>query len=229
MGHQQTMRRFARWHIWLGWLVGVPILMWTVSGLIMVIQPIETVRGSDLRVELPPVEAQGLVLPRLSGPVRSVTLQNFVDGAGWIVVEGDGGRFRYSARDGSLYNPVSEDDAREIARASFAGEAALESVTYFPADAVPLDFRAPVNVWQAHFADDTNLYINAQTGEVQALRTRWWRTYDFFWGLHIMDLETRDLEGQAPFNHWVLVLFAALGVVGSLIGCVLMFRRRKAR
>ncbi|GGD54781.1 hypothetical protein GRI62_03895 [Erythrobacter arachoides] len=223
------MRRFARWHIWLGWLVGLPIVMWTVSGLVMIIQPIESVRGSDRRLELPPVAADGLVLPQLTGPVRSVTLQNFVDGAGWIVVEDDGGRYRYSASDGSLYNPVGETAAREIAQATFTGDAALEGMTYFPADEVPRDFRNPVNVWQARFADDTNLYINAQTGEVQAVRTGWWRIYDFFWGLHIMDLETRDLEGQAPFNHWVLVVFAALSVAGSLIGCTLMFRRRKAK
>jgi hypothetical protein len=218
------MRLFAKWHIWLAWLTGVPILMWTVSGLVMIARPIETVRGEDLRAELPPIPTEQLVLPTLAGPVQSVTLQNFVDGPSWIVVEENGGRFRYSASDGSLYNPVTETGAREIADAFFMGDAALESVTYFPADSVPLDFRAPVNVWQAHFADDTNLYINAQTGEVQAVRTGWWRVYDFFWGLHIMDLETRD-----NFNHPTLVVFAALGVLGSFLGCVLMFRRRKAR
>jgi hypothetical protein len=43
-------------------------------------------------------------------------------------------------------------------------------------------------------------------------------------GLHIMDLETRD-----NFNHPTLIVFAALGVLGSLLGTILMFRRRKAR
>ena len=221
---QRIMRLFAKWHIWLAWLTGVPILMWTVSGLVMVAQPIESVRGENLRAQLPPVPTDQLVLPQFNGPVQSVTLQNFVDGPGWIVVEDDGGRYRYSATDGSLYNPVSLEGASEIAEAFYAGDAALEEVTYFPADSVPLDFRNPVNVWQAHFADDTNLYINAQTGEVQAVRTGWWRVYDFFWGLHIMDLQTRD-----DFNHPTLLVFAALAVLGSLLGCVLMFRRRKAR
>ncbi len=224
MAKQKIMQKFARWHIWLAWFTGVPILMWTLSGLIMIIQPIETVRGENLRAQLPPVATEELVLPALSGPVRSITLQNFVDGPGWIVVEDDGGRYRYSASDGRLYNPVTEGQARAIALAYFTGDAALESVTFYPADSVPLDFRAPVNVWQAHFADDTNLYINSQTGEVQAVRTGWRRVYDFFWGLHIMDLQTRE-----DFNHPTLIVFAALGVLGSLLGCVLMFRRRKAK
>ena len=52
MGNQSVMQRFAKWHIWLGWLVGFPILMWTVTGLVMVIKPIEEVRGNHLRKAL---------------------------------------------------------------------------------------------------------------------------------------------------------------------------------
>ncbi len=224
MAQQQIMRRLARWHIWLAWLTGFPILMWTVSGLVMTVYPIEEVRGSHLRSEMPALESEALVLPNISGPVRSISLQRFPDGPGWIVVEEDGGRYRYSPVDGRLYNPVLEADARAIAEAAFAGDAALESVTYFPGDEAPLDLRTPVNSWQAHFADGTNLYIHTQTGEVLAVRTPWWRVYDFMWGLHIMDLETRE-----DFNHPILQIFAGLGVLGALLGCVLMFRRRKAR
>ena len=49
------MRRFAKWHIWLGWLTGVPLVLWCVSGLVMVARPIEEVRGDHLRRELGPV------------------------------------------------------------------------------------------------------------------------------------------------------------------------------
>lgn len=224
MGHQKIMRRFAKWHIWLGWLVGVPVLMWTVTGLIMVWHPIEYVRGNHLTAEMPPIETQALVMPRLNGPVRSVTLESLPDGPGWIVVEENGARFRYSPEDGRLYNPVLETDAREIAEAAYAGDAELETVTYFPADTAPMDLRTPVNSWQARFADDTHVYIHAQTGEVLALRSGWWRVFDFVWGLHIMDLETRE-----DTSHPILIIFAALGVAGSLLGCILMFRRRKAK
>jgi len=44
------------------------------------------------------------------------------------------------------------------------------------------------------------------------------------WGLHIMDLRTRE-----DTSHPILILFAALGVFASILGCILMFRRRKAR
>ncbi len=117
--------------------------MWTVTGLIMVWHPIEYVRGDHLRNEVPVVSTELLIMPQLPPSVRSVTLQGFADGPGWIVVEEDGGRYRYSAADGRLYNPVLEEGAREIATATYAGEAALEAVTYFPADASPMDLRTP--------------------------------------------------------------------------------------
>ena len=40
--------RLRRWHIWLGWIVGIPMLVWTLSGLVMVARPIEEVRGEHL-------------------------------------------------------------------------------------------------------------------------------------------------------------------------------------
>ena len=54
MARQRMMIRFARWHIWLGWLVGVPLLLWTMSGVVMVARPIEEVRGDHLRIEREP-------------------------------------------------------------------------------------------------------------------------------------------------------------------------------
>lgn len=220
----RIMQLFARWHIWLGWLVGVPILGWTVTGLVMALYPIEDVRGEHLRAEVAVVDTAGLIFPDRLGPVTEAKLIAQLDGPAWIVTEPDGGRYRYSARDGSLIPPLIEDEARRVALAAWTGNAALESVTYFPGDISPPDLRAPFAAWQAHFADGSNLYMRADTGEVLAVRTGWWRVYDFMWGLHIMDLQTRE-----DTSHPILLIFAALAVLGSLLGCALLFRRRKAR
>ena len=79
-------------------------------------------------------------------------------------------------------------------------------------------------MWRAEYADGTRVYIGRASGEVLAVRTRFWRIFDFMWGLHIMDLQTRE-----DTSHPILILFAALGTVGSLLGILLLFRRRKAR
>lgn len=228
MNIARIMQRLAKWHIWLGWLVAVPLVMWTLSGLVMALKPIEETRGESLQAAAPPLREFGvdLVLPRVAPQdvIAGMRLVQQADGPVWLVETEAGGTYRYSAHDGSLVPPIIESEARAIARASWGGDAALESVTYFPADSSPADLRAGIDTWQAHFADGTNLYIRADSGEVLALRTGWWRFYDTMWGLHIMDLETRE-----DTSHPILILFAALALGASLLGCALLFRRRKAR
>ena len=51
MARFTAMHRFARWHIWLGWLAAIPLLLWTVSGLELTLRPIDEVRG-EIAAEL---------------------------------------------------------------------------------------------------------------------------------------------------------------------------------
>jgi hypothetical protein len=219
------MQRFARWHIWLGWLVGVPILMWTVTGLFMVARPIEEVRGDRLRAAHSSIDPASLRFPATIGePIHEARLVAQPGGPAWIVTAADGQRLRYSATTGAAAPPVIEAEARRIAEAAYAGDARLEGATYYPAGEAPTEARTAGAAWQARFADGTHVYVDDATGEVLALRTGQWRLYDVMWGLHIMDLETRD-----DTHHPILVLFAALAVLGALLGCTLLFRRRRAR
>ena len=229
MAQQRVMQRFAKWHIWLGWLVGLPVLMWTVTGLIMVIKPIDEVRGNH---RLVPQEEQPLpkdtnisvTLPSEStAPVRSVTTQVERGETVTRITYMDGASERFRP-DGRKMSSLSEIEARMIVEQGIVGGDQVVSATRFDADTVPFDFRRPIPVWQIALADGTHVYVGTETGTIEAVRTEWWRTFDFVWGLHIMDLETRE-----DTSHPILILFAGLGVIGSLLGCILMFRRRKAR
>ena len=219
------MRRFARWHIWLGWLVGFPILMWAVTGLVMVWRPIEEVRGEHLRAPHAALDPAAIAFPKTIGePIHEARLVAQPAGPAWIVTAADGARWRYSARTGTALPPVVEPEARRLAAAAYAGKARLTGTTYFPAGEAPLEARTAGAAWQARFADGTHVYLDDATGEVLALRTDQWRLYDVMWGLHIMDLQTRE-----DTHHPILLLFAALAAIGATLGCILLFRRRKAR
>ena len=229
MAGQRAMRLFAKWHIWLGWLVGVPILMWTVTGLVMVAKPIEEVRGNHLRKDVPeqalPRDTNIAVsLPSDStAPVRSVTTQVERGDVVTRITYMDGTSDRFRA-DGSIISPLSEIEARMIVEEAIVGGDSVVAATRFATAEVPFDFRREMPVWQVVLKDGTHVYVGTETGRVEAVRTRWWRVFDFMWGLHIMDLETRE-----DTSHPLLIGFAALGVIGSLLGCILMFRRRRAR
>jgi len=219
-------RMVMRWHVWLGWLVGVPLLLWTASGLFMASFPIDTVRGEHLKAEAPALPGFRPVVPILEGrPVQTLTLSQQAGTLVWLVDYADGGKRRADARTGALLPSVSAREAALLARAAFAGKAELAAVTRFSADNAPLELRRPRPSWQARFADDTHIYIDAETGAVLVTRSALWRAFDFMWGLHIMDLQTRE-----DTNHPILIGFAALAVISILIGiCLLPLRRANGR
>ncbi|MCT2559113.1 PepSY domain-containing protein [Tsuneonella sp. YG55] len=224
------MQRYARWHIWLGWLIAVPFLLWTVSGVLMVVRPIEEVRGTHLRIEpdqRPALEGSPRPIPfpvDTAPPV--VEMRSFVQRgrAVTLVTASNGLVSRYDATTGEPIPALSEQEAREAIATSIRGGDKITAMRSFEPDETPFDFRRPSPVWQATLEDGTFVYINRASGEIEAVRTRWWRFYDFMWGLHIMDLQTRE----QPHNP-LTVTFGILAIFGSLLGTVLLFRRRKAR
>ncbi|BDI61462.1 hypothetical protein MACH05_20220 [Qipengyuania nanhaisediminis] len=220
------MLKLAKWHIWLGWLVGVPIIMWTATGLFMVAKPIEEVRGNHLRL---PVDEAPLVLddsPLATSEAQlremRVTMQ---DGrAVAFLTTLDGITTRVDVASGDPIPALDAAAARALVARRIVGGDAVRSIRLFEADEVPFDFRRPVPVWQVVLEDGAHVYVGRDTGQIEAVRTRWWRWFDVMWGLHIMDLSERE-----DTSHPILITFAALSLVGALFGCILMFRRRKAR
>lgn len=220
-------RDFFKWHIWLGWLVGVPLILWTASGLFMVSRPIEEVRGAHLRAEAesPILSYENIVLFADNGnDVTGAKLVQQAEMPVWIVTYTSGATARYSATSGAGLPPVTRSTAREVAERLYLPEEDIVSIRFFAADASPADLRREIPSWQVRFADGTNIYINADTGETLAVRTRFWRAFDFMWGLHIMDLQTRE-----DTSHPILIGSAALALLGSIIGFVMLFTRRRKK
>lgn len=221
-------RAFYKLHLWLGWLIGIPLLLWTVSGLWMVARPIEEVRGTHLRAEPARLVLPAKVIaPQSNGrPILSAKLEQRPWGAQWTIDYADGGVGRFDPVTGRYLKRLSLLEARQIAQVSFAGEAKLEALRFIPADKNPLDLRRDRPAWQAAFDDGTNLYVDADSGSVLAVRSRQWRLFDFMWGLHIMDLQTRE-----DTHHPILIIMATLAGLGTIFGLILLplASRRKSK
>ena len=225
----KTRQRLRRWHIWLGWIVGLPVLFWTLSGLVMVARPIETVRGEGLIAEAPALPS-GLaaVAPAIGPrPVASLRLEPRPDGPKWLIRYADGGARLADARTGRLLPPPAAAEAARIVETRYTGQARISAVDRTAAEAPPLDFRRKVAAWRVTMSDGTRFYLDAATGEILARRTSWWRFYDLMWGLHIMDLNTRE-DAHNP----LLIGFGALALVTTLLALVMLpltLRRRRRR
>ena len=219
--------RLRRWHIWLGWIVGIPMLLWTVSGVVMVLKPIEEVRGEQLMTAPQPMRFTGpLVTPALVGvPLKSVSLQQRADGPRWAIALEDGTTRLANPLSGALLPPLNAAAAAREVMVRYTGTATVAAVTRTDRDHPPLDLRRPVAAWQVRMSDGTRFYVDAGSGEVVARRTGWWRFYDFMWGLHIMDPAGRE----DTHNPWIIAfaLVSTLTVVLALILLPLTLRRSR--
>ncbi len=218
-------RTLHKWHIWLGWLVGVPLILWTASGLFMVVRPIEEVRGEHLRAEPLMLTAINPVAPLLSGrPVEKLTLEQRASGPVWVIQYPGGDLRRADPATGALLPKIGAPEAAALADSYYAGKTRQVSARKFVADKAPLDLRRDRPSWQVNYADGTRLYIDEDTGGLLALRTDQWRVFDFMWGLHIMDLQTRE-----DTHHPILILFATLALVTLLLAFWMLIARQRRR
>lgn len=233
------MRRFLfRAHIWLGWVVGLQLLFWTLSGLVMTAMPIAEVRGEHLRAvaSAPPLSrASGLLPPeallaRAGADGDTLTLRWLGTRPVWELRTAGLPARLFDARTGA---PMRLDGPAiaALARARYAGEGRLATVAPVDPAAVPLEFRRDSPAWVATFddAEGTRFYLDAGSGELLAVRTDRWRLFDLMWGLHIM-----DVRGREDMNHPLLVGMAGLALVMVAGGLVLLGwrawpgRRRRA-
>ena len=210
-----------RWHMWLGWLVAVPMLFWTVSGFVMVARPNAEVRGAALLREPPLLSLPApAIAPSLEGlRVAGVSLEPRVGGPRWVVrLAGKPERSRLAdPATGRLLPRLGAAEAQAEVLSRYTGTARLLAVTRVDPAHPPLELNRPLDAWQVRMDDGTHFYVDAGSGEVVARRTRFWRVYDFMWGLHIMDLQER----RQTHNPWV-VAFALLALVMTLMALVLL-------
>jgi hypothetical protein len=207
--------------MWLGWLVGVPVLFWTVSGFVMVARPIEEVRGTALLRERPPLALSApAIAPTLEGlPVSSLALEPRAAGPRWVIhLAGEPERSRLAdPATGRLLGLVGAAEAQREVMSRYTGKAQVAAVNRVNPESPPMDLNRRMAGWQVVMDDGTHFYVDSGSGEVVARRTRFWRVYDFMWGLHIMDLQGR----KQTHNPWV-VTFSLLAVVMTLMALTLL-------
>lgn len=229
--------RVRKLHLWFGIVIGAQLGLWLISGLFMTLFPIEQVRGDHLKAssELVSISSQTDLLPLktiLSGyddTVNGMRLK-VVDGqASWIIRTNNEKDLLVDARTGEALSPLSEDIARRIANGIYIGKGEMVSAELV--DTPPREYGRPGPVWRVDYSkpQGATLYVDATTGDVKAVRTGLWRTFDFMWGLHIMDWSNRE-----NFNSWWIKMTASLAVLFFISGLILvflktglMFRRRQ--
>ena len=211
-----------RIHRWLAMLIGVQVLAWIVGGLYFSVLPIETIRGEHLLTPAEDLDAGVLrsgVLPSHwdlgAEPITEASIQNDPDGP-ILVVTASSTTFAIDLSTGERRPPLTSTQAAAIASRRFAETAKVDSVTRLTDVESDHEYRGrPLPVYQVRFdhASGARIYVAEATGQVIAIRTDYWRIFDFLWMLHIMDYDSRD-----NFNHWLLILAASVALIAAVAG-----------
>ncbi len=212
-----------RIHKWLGLLIGIQFLLWMASGTLMSLLDSEKVAGTLSR--MPKVAspawphdalAPDTVLAAQATPVRTLA-------TGWLLGKPV---FRLSSSSGTrLIEAVTGQvlvidagKARALALSSYAGPGDPGTPRLLGRTSEARKHKG--NVWAIDFsdADETAVYVAADTGAIVAHRNSTWRLFDFFWMLHIMDYwEREDFNNPLLIGSGIGGLWLALSGIWLLI------------
>ncbi len=220
-----------RTHKWIGLIIGVQALLWMISGLYMVVVPLDVIHGDHLAHvyadPLKPLAAridQRVLTERYPG-ITSVRLKTMLNKEVFEIRQGKQAAL-IDATTGNKISPIDSETVRRLAGQAYTGDAAIRAIEWVTKAPSEVGAR-PVPLWAVHYDEigKTTLYFSPHTGELLTRRHELWRWFDFLWMLHIMDYDTRD-----DVNNTLLRVAAATGLAFALSGIWLLlysFSRRK--
>lgn len=231
-----TTYRFRRFHRYMGVVVGIQILFWTLSGLYFSWFDLDEIHGDHNRAPRAPL----IIDPNWTSPTVALTQAAAMDSVAGLLdfdlLDVNGSRtyhLRYvngqgdpisvlaDAVTGNLRGPIRRDEAVAMARQSFLPQVQVSRVAFLTDEMVDPhhEYRGgPLPAWQVHFdhPSGTRVYISATQAKIIAHRNLKWRIFDFLWMFHTMDYRSRD-----DFNNFLLRSFSVLGLVTVVSGFVL--------
>jgi len=207
-------------HKYLSLAISIQLLLWTVSGIYFAFNKIELIRGEQYLLN---EDVSNLDLTEIKGTfnTKSINIVKRLDK--WILrLEGET-QVYYRALNGEELMELNELEAIEIVR---------QKTSLIPLKAVKInsqsrgsEFRGrklPLYKVRTESKDNINVYVEAMSGEIAAIRSDSWRTWDFMWGAHIIDYRDRD-----NIDNFLLKVLSILALISALSGIALFFKTFK--
>jgi uncharacterized iron-regulated membrane protein len=237
-----------RLHRYMGVLLGIQFLFWTVGGLYFSWSDMDEIHG-DYEKAPPPKLAAMLNYASPSVILDSLRRLKAIDSIVSFQIVSILGQPTYQvvyihhphhkqiqladALTGKLRAPLSESEAVEVAKRAFNGQPEVTKITHLTETGGHHEYRElPLPAYAVSFADarQTTVYVASELGTIQRFRNDKWRVFDFLWMLHTMDFQNRDNIGNK-----FLKAFSIFGLLTILSGFTLFFvssrriKRKKRR
>lgn len=219
------MRGWARLHVLATAIVGVQLLAWAVTGFAFTLFDFRAVRGSDDRGTTPTLSlatvrlAPADVVARAARPaaIESMRLRSLAGRPVYHLAFASGDEVLIDAEDGRT-TAIDAEVAGRIATAAFRSRVSVRRV-----DRQEEDGRARFVV---HLDDarQTQVHVDAASGEIAAWRNVVWRRFDLLWSIHVLGY----IDRKSPAN-WQLRLVGAIAAIATVSGAALLLRRLARR
>lgn len=213
------------------WIVGLQFLCWTLGGLYFSLFDIHFIHGESLlkspdKVDLQKVNygfAQVLNDYPEASNIKIYALDNkpyiqFVTKTPAKQGQSEAAKHLIDASTGKAVTLIDKAQAEKLALLAYSGSGKILDSRLIETDPPFELWQGHLPVWRIDFNEfgTPSLYISQITGEVVTKRHVWWRAFDLFWRLHIMDI----LEGENVKNR-LLTVAAVLAMITALAGAVL--------
>ncbi|MDH3493144.1 MAG: PepSY domain-containing protein [Acidobacteriota bacterium] len=237
--NKQTFNWWVRKsHRYLGVVLGIQFVLWTVSGVFFAWTNIDKIHGDHLRKPAGPIRtAEEMVSPseiRKSvhaidsrAGLTSFRIVNVLEKPYYEVNYRDAGKkpqtLLFDAVTGQRRKRFERTEAEKIAIDAQAKPQEVKETLYLTSENVGShhEYREqPLPAWAVTFEkpESHTVYVAADNGQVIRFRTNNWRIFDFLWMLHTMDFVGRD-----NINNWALRVFSGLGTLMLASGFLYFF------
>ncbi len=210
-------------HRWLGVIIGIQFLGWTISGLYFSWTDIDEIHGDQFRQQVHELVPLGnLNLPDTL--LVSELSMRIIDDMPYLWVND---QFLINTSTGDIKNGVNKSEAERIARQHVKKEYQIQSSELISKVDAHHEYRGrPLPAWAIQFEgnDELTAYVSQRDGSFQRVRHNSWRWFDFLWMFHTMDYENRD-----DFNNLLLRAFSLFGLITVASGFTLFFMTTRKR
>ena len=209
-------------HKYLSLAISIQLLLWTISGIYFAFNKIELIRGEQYLLEQ---EISDVSLDEMKNTFNAKNLSILKRLDQWIIKVEDGAGVYYTDLNGNKLTSLT----REQVKLAVKGQTSLTpvNVTRITSSSEGSEFRGrelPLFKVTTSSEDEINVYVDAVSGEVKAIRSDSWRWWDLLWSLHIMDYRERE-----NIDNFLLKIFSILALISSLSGITLFFLELKKR
>ena len=204
-------------HRYLGLIIGIQFLAWTISGLYFSWTNIDEIHGDHFRKESPPtfVYKNLIDIDSLNVEVENISLVEISNNPFYWI----NNKFLYNARSGQIKNEITEKEALTIAKKNMIEDLKVLKIEKIKKVGNHHEYRGnPLPAYAIIYDHPKEIvaYIDAKSGIFQKVRYSSWRIFDFLWMGHIMDYQGRD-----NFNNLLLRIFSLFGIFTVISGFTL--------